>query len=248
MSQVEQITRVIKGLLKQQGMTYLTLANKLNMSEANVKRMFAKQAISLQRLEQICAALKLTISELVLLIERQKELVTTLTKEQEQQLVKDIKLLLVAVCVRDAWTLTEIISHYQISEHECIQLMARLDKLKMIELLPGNEYRLLIAQDFKWLPNGPLERYVTHFVIKDFMHAGFKEAESFRFYMPGTYSVSSLEILKRRLEELTREAASLNQQDAKLPVSQRKRVGMLVAMRPWELEQFQALRKNTERR
>ena len=63
MSQVEQITQVIKGLLKQQGITYLSLANTLKMSEANVKRMFAKQAISLQRLEQICLALKLTITE-----------------------------------------------------------------------------------------------------------------------------------------------------------------------------------------
>jgi DNA-binding Xre family transcriptional regulator len=242
MSQVEQITSIVKGLLKQQRITYYDLAEALAMSEANVKRMFAKQAISLQRLEQICNVLKLSMSELFLLIERQKEQVTTLTKEQEQQLVKDVRLLLIAVCVRDAWTVEEILQHYQIGEHECIQLLARLDKLKMIELLPGNQYRLLIAQDFKWLPNGPLERYITHYVIKDFMAAGFKEAESFRFYMPGTYSVTSVDFLRRRLEELTREAASLNEQDAKLPVSQRQRIGLLVAMRPWELEQFQKLR------
>ncbi|NRA20474.1 MAG: helix-turn-helix transcriptional regulator [Oceanospirillaceae bacterium] len=244
MSQVQQITTLIKEQLKQQQITYLALAEMLGMSEANVKRMFAKQAISIKRLEQICDVLKLSIAELFLLLERKKELVTTLTREQEQQLVKDLKLLLIAVCVRDAWTMEEILQHYHINEHECIQLLARLDKLKMIELLPGNQYRLLIAQDFKWLPNGPLERYITHFVIKDFMAAGFKEAESFRFYMPGTYSISSIEILRRRLQDLTREAADLNQQDAKLPVSQRKRVGLLLAMRPWELEQFQDLRRD----
>jgi hypothetical protein len=75
------------------------------------------------------------------------------------------------------------------------------------------------------------------------MAAGFKEAESFRFYMPGTYSVTSVDILRRRLDDLTREAADLNNQDAKLPVSQRKRIGLMVAMRPWELEQFQKLRR-----
>ncbi len=243
MNQVEQITQVIKGLLKQQRITYAALAESLDMSEANVKRMFAKQAFSLQRLEEICGILNISFSELFLLLERKKERVTTLSKEQEQQLVKDVKLLLVAVCVRDAWTIDEIIEHYQISEHQCIQLLARLDKLKMIELLPGNQYRLLIAQDFKWIPHGPLERYITHYVIKDFMAGGFKEAESFRFYMPGTYSVTSIETLRRRLEELTREAASLNSNDAKLPVSQRKRIGLMLAMRPWELEQFQKLRK-----
>ncbi|MEM5529593.1 helix-turn-helix transcriptional regulator [Gammaproteobacteria bacterium AS21] len=243
MSQVDQLTQAIKGLLKQQRITYQSLALSLDMSEANVKRMFAKQAMSLQRLEQICEVLKLTMAELFQAIERKKERVTTLTKEQEQELVRDIKLLLVAVCVRDAWSMDEIIEYYQITEHECFQLMARLDKLKMIELLPGNQYRLLIAQDFKWIPNGPLETYITHYVIKDFMAAGFKEAESFRFYMPGTYSVTSVDILRRRLDDLTREAADLNNQDAKLPVSQRKRIGLMVAMRPWELEQFQKLRR-----
>lgn len=242
MSQVEQITTAIKGLLKQQRITYVSLAQSLNMSEANVKRMFAKRAFSLQRLEQICEVLKMSMSELFLHLEREKVLVTTLTKDQELELVNDNKLLLVAVCVRDSWTIQEIIEHYQISEHECIQLLARLDKLKMIELLPANRYRLLIAQDFKWITNGPLERYITHYVIKDFMAAGFKEPQSFRFYMPGTYSMASIELLHHRLEELTREAASLNQQDAKLPVKQRKRMGLLLAMRPWELEQFQALR------
>jgi DNA-binding Xre family transcriptional regulator len=243
MTQVEQITSVVKGLLKQQHITYAILAAALDMSEANVKRMFAKQALSLQRLEQICGVLKLSMSDLFLHLERKKEQTTTLTKEQEQQLVKDVELLLVAVCVRDAWTLEEITSHYQLEELRCIQLLARLDKLKMIELLPGNQYRLLVAQDFKWLPDGPLERYISHYVLKDFLAARFKEDESFRFYMPGTYSVTSVDTLRRRLEDLTREAASLNQQDAKLPVSQRKRIGLLVAMRPWELEQFQKLRR-----
>ena len=60
--------------------------------------------------------------------------------------------------------------------------------------------------------------------------------------MPGTYSAASIETLKRKLEELTREAAQLNQQDASLSVKERQRMGLLVAMRPWELEQFQQLR------
>ena len=132
MSQIKQITTLIKGLLKQQNITYAALADELQMSEANVKRMFAKQALSLQRLERICEILQLSMSELFLLLERNKVLVSTLTNEQEQQLVNDIKLLLVAVCVRDAWSFAEIVEQYSITEHQCLQLMARLDKLKMI--------------------------------------------------------------------------------------------------------------------
>ncbi|MGB1238771.1 MAG: helix-turn-helix domain-containing protein [Pseudomonadales bacterium] len=243
MSQVDEVTQVLKRQLKQQGMTYKLLAHKLEMSEANVKRMFAKQAFSLQRLEQICLLLKLDLSELFIELQRQKNKISTLTKEQEQQLVNDPKLLLVAVCLRDAWTFEEITNHYDLDQHQCIQLMAKLDKLQMIEMLPDNRYRLLIAQDFKWISNGPLERFITHNVLTDFLAASFKGEQSYRFYLPGTYAQSSVEKLLQRLDDITREAAQLNQQDAKLPVSQRTRVGILLAMRPWELEHFTRLRR-----
>jgi DNA-binding Xre family transcriptional regulator len=224
-------------------MTYKDVAQHLSMSEANIKRIFSTQSFSLDRLEEMCGLINMSLSDLFLIAEKQSDQLTQLTIEQEQELVSDNKLFLVAVCVRDSWSFAEIINYYQVTKHECIRLMAKLDKLKILQLLPDNEYKLLIAQDFKWIPNGPLERYISKEVIAQFITDRFQGDNSFRFYLRGTYSQSSIDIIQRKLNQLTKEAALLNQEDAILPLENRQHMGLLVAMRPWELSLFAGLRQ-----
>ncbi|RHW75766.1 helix-turn-helix transcriptional regulator [Colwellia sp. RSH04] len=245
MSQIKQISNTLKALLRQQHITYKDIANHLSMSEANVKRIFSTQSFALDRLEEICQLLNLSLSDLFLIAEKQQDQISQLTPEQEKELVTDTKLFLVAVCVKDSWTFADILKYYQITEHECIRLLAKLDKLKMIQLLPNNEYKLLIAQDFRWIPNGPLEQNIATDVFSEFMHSRFKGENNFRFYLRGTYSQSSIDIIQRKLNQLTKEAALLNQEDAKIPLDKRQHIGMLCAMRPWEYTPFAKLRKPT---
>lgn len=245
MSQINQIGTTLKKLLRQQNITYKDIAEKLSMSEANIKRIFSTERFSLQRLESICEILNLNLFDLMQMVEQQSYRLTQLTELQEQELVSDDKLFLVAVCVRDSWTFDEIINHYQLTEHECIRMLAKLDKLKLIQLLPNNDYKLLIAQHFRWIPDGPLERCMSGEVIKQFMSSSFKEDNCFRFYLRGTYSQSSIDIIQRKFTLLTEEAAVLNQEDSALPLKHRQHIGLLIAMRPWELDRFSKLRKVT---
>ena len=134
MSQISQVNSTLKHLLRQQQITYRDIACQLDMSEANVKRIFSTQSFTLERLEQICSILQMSLSDLFALTEKQQMQVSQLTVEQENELLADPKLLLVAVCVRDAWKFDEIISYYDFDKFECIQLLARLDKLKIIDL------------------------------------------------------------------------------------------------------------------
>ena len=244
MSEIKEISHALKELLRQKGFTYKDIAQALSMSEANIKRIFSTHSFSLERLEEICNAINISLSDLFQIISKNKTLQTQLSDEQEKQLISDSKLFLVGVCVRDGWTFDEIISHYQVSQHECIQLMAKLDKLKMIELLPNNDYKLLIAQNFRWIPNGPLEQCMANEVIAEFMNSRFNESNSFRFYLRGSYSQSSIDIIQRKLNQLTNEAAILNQEDAELPLENRHHMGLLVALRPWELSRFAELRRD----
>ncbi|NQY34788.1 MAG: helix-turn-helix transcriptional regulator [Alteromonadaceae bacterium] len=244
MSQLDEVCDTLKRTLKQQNITYKALAKQLNMSEANVKRMFSLKQFSLARLEDICHVACISLSDLFVLIEKQKDKLVQLSPEQEQELVDDVKLFLVAACVRDGWSFDEIIHHYQINQFECIQLMAKLDRLKIIQLLPNNQYKILIAQDFQWIPNGPLERFMEKEGIGKFMASSFVGENSFRFYIRGTYSQTSIDIIERKLNQLKKEVALLNQEDASLPLENRQHIGLLLAMRPWELSQFEQLRKS----
>lgn len=243
MSQLTDVCESLKALLKQQHITYKALAEELKMSEANIKRMFSLNQFTLARLEQICTVLNISLSDLFLLVEKQKKKISQLSPEQELELVSDVKLILVAACVRDGWSFDEIITHYQIDEFACIQLLAKLDRLKMIELLPNNQYKVLIAQDFQWIPHGPLEQFMTKDGIATFISTPFTEENSFRFYIRGTYSQTSIDIIKRKLNQLKKEVAQLNQEDATLPLENRQHIGLLLAMRPWELPHFKKLRR-----
>ena len=244
MSQISQVSDTLKMLLKQQKLTYKDIAEKLDMSEANIKRIFAQQSFTLQRLEEICHLLQISLSDLFSITEKQHDQLTELTLDQEQELIDNPKLLLVAVCVRDAWKFDDITEQYDIDQFELIRLFARLDKIKLIQLLPNNHYKLLIAQDFRWIKNGPLERFMEQEVLHRFMASKFDEEDSFRFYLRGRYSNSSIDIIQRKLNQLTKEAAILNQEDSALPIAKRKHMGLLFAMRAWEPTLFEQFRRN----
>ncbi|MET0355287.1 MAG: helix-turn-helix transcriptional regulator, partial [Cellvibrio sp.] len=133
MAQIAPLLNALKKALKAHGLTYLKIAEALELSEASVKRLFAEQTISLQRLEQICQLMELEISDLVQMMNEQQPRLQHLSVEQEKEITQDLILLLVTVSVLNRWTLTNILSFYKLSESECIQKLARLDKLKIIE-------------------------------------------------------------------------------------------------------------------
>jgi len=50
-------------------------------------------------------------------------------------------------------TFDEMKATYILSLAESIGLLARLDKLSFIELLPNNRFKLKVARTFSWVPN-----------------------------------------------------------------------------------------------
>lgn len=244
MQQIKQIVSTLKRCLKERGMTYRTLADKLALSEASIKRCFAQESFTLERLAQICNAMDMTLPELFQVAERQQPRLSQLSVEQEMELLANPKLLLAAVLVRDGWLYEDIIAHYDIEALECIRLLAKLDKLRLIELLPGNRYRLRIGQDFRWIPGGPLEQFMEKEVMVKFMAPKRGEPWLFRLYLRGRYSQESIRILEKRLQQLSREAAELNDADSTLPIAERQHVGLLLAMRPWEPSLFENMRRD----
>ena len=94
MAQVSLLVTELKRYLKSQGITYAVLGKQLGLSESSVKRLFARQSFSLQRLEQILNLLGLEIADLVALMNERREFLTELTPEQEDALLADPKQLL----------------------------------------------------------------------------------------------------------------------------------------------------------
>ena len=62
----------LKEGVKGHGLTCLKNATQFELVEASVKRLFAEQTISLQRLEQICKLIEMEISDFVQMLSEQQ--------------------------------------------------------------------------------------------------------------------------------------------------------------------------------
>jgi len=239
MTQTTALIDTLKKTLKNHQLTYAEVARRLDMSEANIKRMFASKRFSLDRLEEICQLMQMELSDLFQLYEQSRQRISQLTLQQEKELVANGRLLLVAVSVRNRLSFEDIIYNYDISETECIQFLAKLDKLKIIDLLPNNHIKLRIDDGFSWLKNGPIEQFFEAQVQSQFLKSRFVGDFEQRKFLFGLLGDSSTQILINKIKTLTTEFHQLHSQDAALPLDKKHNIGFMMALRPWELDAFQ---------
>jgi len=241
MPQSQSLITTLKQTLKAKGLTYRDVATELALSEASVKRLFAEQHFSLQRLEQVCQLAGMEISDLVRQMESNRHEVDELSEAQEQELVSDIRLLLVAFLVINGWTYEELLRHYRISDTETIRYLARLDRIKLIDLLPNNRIKLRISANFAWRRNGPIQEFFTSNLQEDFLKSRFDEHhESFQF-LSGMFTRACADQVRQRLKQLAQEFHQYNQQDRNKPIEQREGFSLFVAFRPWQPDVFEKL-------
>lgn len=233
-----RLLAVLKQQLKQQGITYKKLGSELGLTESAIKQMFGSDNMSLKRMDAICELLKLDISDLVLISEQQESRIELLTVEQEAMLVNDDKLLLVAYCVVNHWSFEDITSRYSLTEPECIKQLVQLDKMNLIELLPGNRIKTLIAPNFAWQPNGPIEHYFRNEVQSAFFANSFDEPGCIRLVKNGDMSLAARNQLAERLKVIGQAFDDTNRQERKLANNERQGTTMVLAIRNWQFQAF----------
>ena len=243
MAQTKLIVDTPPPPLRNQGINYRQVAQTLDLSEASVKRLFAESSFTLSRLGQICELLHLEITDLIHQMERNIDLTHQLTVEQETELVGDIKLLLMAHFLLNKLEFKEIIEIYDISETEGIRLLAKLDRMKIIELLPGNRVRLMISKNFTLLPGGPIQRFYEKVVQAEFLKASFSANGEFRIYVSGMFSRDANAEIIRKIKRLADDAHELREASEFLPLSERFGCSLILAIRPWEVNVFDRLRR-----
>lgn len=236
----------LKAHLRTRGMTYKDLAAQLQVSEPTVKRMFSERDCTLSRLEQICAILQVDLQGISRGAPRQSKLITELSRRQEQEIVDDPRLFVVAVCAMSNLTLEQMIAIYDISEPQAIGLLARLDKIGFLELMPNNRYRLLVARTFRWIPDGPIMRWTKARAQDYFDHPFCGPGEMLRV-INVRISAESRTALLARLEQLAAEYEEQHSADSRLPLDQRLPLSLCLAVRPWEPQTFRALRRPSAR-
>ena len=236
--QTNALIATLKRQLKASGKTYQDIATLLDLREASIKRLFRDGELSLPRLEKICDAIGLELTELIQLMAQQQQRLIELSREQEQQIVDDPQLLLVAICCVNGYQFQEILDQYQLDLPQLIQQLAALDRLKIIELLPNNRIKLRIAPNFNWLGNGPIQNYFHSRVKEEFFQASFAKSTDKLLVGNGLISNLSNGELQQRMQKLINEFTDRSRKDAALPIDDRHGTTLVVAMRQWQSSLF----------
>ena len=133
--------------------------------------------------------------------------------------------------------------HFGFTTAQWTGLLVKLDRLGIIELMPGNRGRALTARNFRWRADGPMERYFRHTLLTDYFADPFDGEQDALLLLSGSLSPDGVGLMKQRREEVAREFDGLLARDATLPVEQRVGVSLVLAQKPWLLRLFEPYRR-----
>ena len=180
----------------------------------------------------------MNLSDLSLAAARQQPQLNQLQRQQEEEIAADLVLLLVTVSVINGFSFADLLEHYSIDEHTLIRKLAHLDRLKLIELLPGNRIRLKVSANFGWIADGPIQRFFQEKVAQDFFQSRFDRPSEKLIVLNGLLSDGGNIELQRRMQQLAEEFNATMQRDAELPMAKRHGNTMVIAIRQWHYSLF----------
>jgi transcriptional regulator with XRE-family HTH domain len=236
MAEQSLVVAELKRALRERGLTYAAVAKKLSLSIASVKRIFSGGDLSLKRVDQICELLDTSLAD-ILAQARDRPSADQLTLAQEQDIVADPKLFLIAWLVLNRAPLEDIVRSYKFTEREVLRLFYKLDQLKVIELQPGNRVRLLVSRHFSWRAGGPVQRYIHQKLLREFTASHFVGSQEEFFFHGGEVSEAALSELKQALRNSARQCAEIIERD-RGPREHRHGAAFVLALRPWKYSGF----------
>jgi len=238
-----QLVHGVKAHLRAQGISYRDLASRLGLSEPTVKRDLASGRFTLERLDRICEVLGIDLEQLLSMPDAAP--VTELTEEQENALVFHPKLLLVTYLVVNDWKFADITSTFRLEPSDLIDVLLKLDRLKILDFRPPNRLRKLTARNFSWRKDGPVQAYFLQKVIAEFFDARFEAPGDEMRFVAGTLSEASLLRFQASLRRVAMEFEQLAHRDSRLPLGERDGCSAILALRRWEFSEFAKLRRPT---
>jgi hypothetical protein len=111
------------------------------------------------------------------------------------------------------WTFQEIQQDLQLTQAVLVDVFIRLEKLGLIELLPGNEIKLRTAKEVRWAPNGAFSRKANQWLTRVLDKVNIDEPNGVWAHDTLKLSPASRVQLARKFEALLLEAQALSDAD-----------------------------------
>jgi DNA-binding Xre family transcriptional regulator len=243
MKQTDAIHDALKRLMRSSGRTYAQAARVLKLSEASVKRLLSRSELSIERLEILCDWLEVEVADLVQQSASSAPLVTEIDPLQEEELLNDLPLLLLAFLTLNGWSEQEILEIFSFRKAELTQRLWQLERLGLIELMSSGRIKVRAARNFTWRKDGPIQNFFASKVLPEFLATRFDAPGEQMNFVGGMLSRASVHRMQELMAELARELDAMVKQDLHLPVRERYGVSLFMGLRPWEFSEFTRLRR-----
>lgn len=236
-----EIFELLKSILKARGMTYADLALRLSLSEPSIKRIFAARDCKLSRVNEICAALDLTLDDLMAEANRVEVRATPLTGQQEAGLAEDRPAFILFLLLLDGMSHEAIQEQYRLVGLDFFRLGTKLEKLGLAKMMPGNRVHLTTQGPVEFRRDGPLHQILVR-VNMDFLRNTFaaRDTDHSAFLTQSRRMTrKTAQHILSRLRDVQAELASLARRDQLTqPQTELRTYKLGVALSPIDLSEL----------
>lgn len=233
--QVEVLLGALKQLFRARGLRYRDVADRLGVTERTVKRWFADKGLTMDVVEDLCGVVGLSFIELC---EVAKEDLDTrprrLGREQEQLLFSDLQLAFVFMLLSRGWSSDEIQRECGMPEALMVGHLVRLEKIGLVELLPGNRVRLLFGRNIQWHENGEAGRAFARGLRNLFAAMDYSKPDSVWSSQVVSLSPHALAELRAKFRALMAEILQASDADRKIAGDDKVWHAILLAAHPFD--------------
>lgn len=218
--------------LRAGGWTAKRIAAHFSASEASVKRWLAGRGLTLTRFEDLAELAGLSLAELAdLAPHSQRGLAQELTLAQEQALSEDslLSLLFMVIVGGEEWE--DFARDFGVPEGAIEPALARLEKLALIDRLPGGRTRALLDRNALWRKSPLRERFEMQ-MKPQFVSMDFAALDAVYASEVVKLSDAGAARLAEAIERHRREVHRLAEEDRRTALLPRRWHAVLYAARP----------------
>ena len=227
---------VLQDLLRSRGLRHRDIARRLDVAERTVTRWFSNQGVDTRVVERLCELAQVSFFDLCELAgKRVEQRSCHLTVQQEQALADDDLLNYLFAQVVQGWTFDDFVQELELSPALLIAALIRLEKIGIIEFLPGNEIRLKTAKDIEWRKRGPFSKSINNWLARSLENPDVDETNALWAFDSLKLSQASVEVLRQKCQALRQEARKLSDMDRHTNAGKRSWYSVIFAARPVRL-------------
>ena len=241
------IIGALQTALKSRKISYRQVAERLDVSEKTVKRLFRDKDCSLSRLSKICDVINLSLHDLIDFSKVYSEQLICLTEKQESFLRNNPHHFSFLFLLTVGHTAEQIQTQNALSNISLFRYLRDLDKNGFIELAEKNRYRLLVKGKLLVALHGPLHKVIRdqnakflQYVIDNDGKDRISFQATFRYMSEQTLSSLNQDMaaLSNTYKKLAHQDEAILSRDKLIPVKWCQLVAPFNIFTEWEIDEL----------